>query len=100
MLTETHRWTAEGPALAFLPTNALTAGIDFVRYFASRAWMLEARGVVSQVSGEREAIQALQTNPVHYYQRPGTTTSGSTRTRRRSSATADRCSSAAPARAA
>jgi len=35
--------------------------------------MLEARGVVSQVSGEPEAIHALQTNPVHYYQRPGAT---------------------------
>jgi hypothetical protein len=72
MLTETHRWTS-GPALAFLPTNALTGGIDFVRYFANRAWTLEARGVFSQVSGEREAIHALQTNPVHYYQRPGAT---------------------------
>ncbi len=72
MLTETHRWI-DDPALAFLPTNALTAGIDFVRYFANRAWMLEARGVVSQVSGEPEAIHALQTNPVHYYQRPGAT---------------------------
>ncbi len=72
MLTETHRWNSD-PALAFLPTNALSGGIDLVHYFASRAWMLEARGIVSQVSGERAAIQALQTNPVHYYQRPGTT---------------------------
>jgi hypothetical protein len=35
--------------------------------------MLEARGILSHVTGKREAIQALQTNPVHYYQRPGTT---------------------------
>jgi hypothetical protein len=69
MLTETHRWNSD-PALSFLPTNALTGGIDLVHYFADRAWMLEARGVVSQVNGEPEAIQALQTSPVHYYQRP------------------------------
>ena len=70
MFTETHRWTSD-PTLAFLPTNASTAGIDFVQYFASRAWMLEARVVGSQVNGDREAIQALQMDPVHYYQRSG-----------------------------
>ncbi len=70
MLTETRRWTAD-PALSVLPTNAATAGIDFVQYFARRAFMLEARVVGSQVSGDREAIQALQTSPVHFYQRSG-----------------------------
>jgi hypothetical protein len=72
MLTETHRWISD-PALAFLPTNALSAGIDFVSFFANRAWTLEARGLVSQVRGAREAITALQTDPVHYYQRPDAT---------------------------
>lgn len=68
MVTQTHRSIGD-PQLGFLPANALTGGVDFARYFANRRWLLEARGLFSRVSGEREAILALQTNPVHYYQR-------------------------------
>jgi Domain of unknown function (DUF5916) len=69
MVTSTHRWVSD-PALAFLPTQAWTAGLDFTRYFDNRAWVLEARGAFSRVEGDREAIRALQTDAVHYYQRP------------------------------
>ena len=69
MLTSTHRWVNDS-ALAFLPTQATTAGVDFTRHFANRAWVLEASGVVSRVTGEPEAIRELQTSAVHYYQRP------------------------------
>jgi hypothetical protein len=69
MLTSTHRWVDDA-SLSFLPTQATTGGIDFTRYFADRAWVLEASGVVSHVTGDPEAIRALQTNAVHYYQRP------------------------------
>jgi hypothetical protein len=72
MLTSTHRWISDS-ALAFLPTQATTGGLDFVRYFANRAWVLEASGFLSRLSGDREAIRALQTNAVHYYQRPDAT---------------------------
>jgi len=70
MLTETRRAISD-PELAFLPTNALTGGVDFTRYFANRSWLLEASAFFSQVTGDRQAIRALQTNAVHYYQRPG-----------------------------
>ncbi len=69
MLTSVHRWTSD-PALAFLPTQSTTGGMDFTRYFGNRSWVLEASGVFSHVTGDREAITALQTNAVHYYQRP------------------------------
>ncbi len=69
MLTSTHRWISD-PALEFLPTQAWTGGVDFVRYFSDRYWVLDARGVASNVGGDRQAIFALQTNAVHYYQRP------------------------------
>lgn len=69
MLTETHRGVSD-PELAFLPTNAFTGGVDFTRYFANRSWVLDATGLFSQVTGDRQAIRALQTNAVHYYQRP------------------------------
>ena len=70
MMTSSHRWVSD-PSLAFLPTQATTGGVDFTRHFANRAWVLEANGAVSRVSGDREAILALQTSPVHYYQRVG-----------------------------
>jgi hypothetical protein len=69
MLTSTHRWI-DDPALAFLPDDAFTGGLDFVQYFANRAWALQAKGVFSQVKGDPAAILDLQTNPVHYFQRP------------------------------
>ena len=72
MVTSTHRWVND-PSLAFLPTQATTGGVDFTRYFDDRAWVLEANGVVSHVQGDPEAILALQTNAVHYYQRPDAT---------------------------
>jgi hypothetical protein len=69
MLTSTHRWISDS-ALAFLPSQATTGGVDFTRYFANRSWVLEGNGVVSHVTGDPAAILALQTNAVHYYQRP------------------------------
>ena len=70
MLTSTHRWADDAALASFLPTQATTGGIDFTRYFADRAWVLEASGVASHVTGDPAAILALQTNAVHYYQRP------------------------------
>jgi len=69
MLTSTHRWVDDA-ALSFLPTQATSGGLDFTRHFGNRAWVLEANGIVSHVTGEPEAIRELQTNAVHYYQRP------------------------------
>jgi hypothetical protein len=72
MLTSTHRWIDDS-ALATLPRNAVTGGLDFVQFFAGRTWTLQAKGVFSQVSGDPEAIHELQTNAVHYFQRPDAT---------------------------
>ena len=69
MVTSTRRWISD-PALESLPALGLTGGVDLTRHFANRSWLLEASGIFSRVSGDREAIQALQTNAVHYYQRP------------------------------
>ncbi len=69
MVTETHRSISD-PQLDFLPTNALTGGVDFIQYYSNRSWVLDAMAVMSQVNGDRQAIYALQTNAVHYFQRP------------------------------
>ena len=70
MLTSSHRWIRDA-SLAFLPTQATTGGIDVTRYFANRAWVIEASGAFSRVTGDPAAILALQRNAVHYYQRDG-----------------------------
>jgi hypothetical protein len=72
MLTSVHRWI-DDPSLAPLPRDAFTGGVDFVHFFANRAWVLEARGVFSQVRGDPVAILDLQNDPVHYFQRPDAT---------------------------
>ena len=70
MLTSTHRWIdgrrrsrscrrRRRPAASTSPATSPTA-----------SWVLEANGVASHVTGDPAAILALQTNPVHYYQRP------------------------------
>jgi hypothetical protein len=69
MLSSTHRWISD-TGLAFLPSQATTAGVDFAHYFANRSWLLEGNGILSHVTGDASAILALQTNAVHYYQRP------------------------------
>ncbi len=69
MLTSTRRWI-DDPALEFLPSNAVTGGVDFAQFFANRSWALHAKGVLSKVTGAPEAMLDLQTNPVHYFQRP------------------------------
>ena len=69
MLTSTHRWISD-PALAFLPNDAVTGGLDFEQYFSNRSWVLQGKGVFSHVTGDPEAILELQTGAVHYFQRP------------------------------
>jgi hypothetical protein len=69
MATSTHRWISDA-GLAFLPAQAATGGLDFTRYFANRSWLLQASALFSRLSGDREAIRTIQTNGVHYYQRP------------------------------
>jgi hypothetical protein len=72
MLTQTHRFI-DDPALAFLPSNAFTGGVDFSRYIDNRRWLVGASGVFSNISGDRRVIRERQTSAVHYYQRPDAT---------------------------
>jgi hypothetical protein len=70
MFTSTHRWISD-EALKFLPTQATTGGIDFVRFTGNREWMVALSGAASHVTGDASAISELQTRSVHYFQRPG-----------------------------
>jgi hypothetical protein len=69
MVTSTHRWISD-PALEFLPTQAWSGGVDASTSFGNRSWLVAAKLLASRVEGSRDAIRDLQTNPVHYFQRP------------------------------
>ena len=70
MVTSAHRWLPEDVVLHRLPADAFTGAVDATRFFANRSYVVEAKGVFSRITGDASAITALQTNPVHYYQRP------------------------------
>ncbi len=72
IVSSTHRWISD-QALAFMAHDAVTGGVDFVHYFAKRTYSIAAKLVVSDVRGSTDAIQSLETNAVHYYQRPDAT---------------------------
>jgi hypothetical protein len=73
MFTSTHRWLPDDPAVHRLATDAFTGAVDATRFFGDRAYVFEGKGVFSSISGDPSAILALQTNPVHNYQRPDAT---------------------------
>jgi hypothetical protein len=68
MVTATRR----SDALAFLPGTALSSGIDWDLRFRTR-YALTGYMVGSSVRGEPEAIQRVQENSRHYFQRPDIT---------------------------
>jgi hypothetical protein len=70
MFTSTHRWLPDEVALHRLPTDAFTGAVDATHFFANRSYVVEGKAVFSRITGDTSAIRALQTNPVHYYQRP------------------------------
>jgi hypothetical protein len=70
MVTSTHRWLPGDDALRRLPADAFTGAVDATHFFANRSYVVEGKGVFSRITGAQSAIRALQTNPVHYYQRP------------------------------
>jgi hypothetical protein len=69
MVTSTNR-VLDDSHLSFLNKNAITAGIDFLQYFNEREYFIDAKGIISHITGKPEAMLALQQNPLHYYQRP------------------------------
>ena len=70
MVTSTHRWIAD-PSLAFLPTPGdHREGSTSPATSPIASGCSTRRASAATSTGDPEAILALQTNPVHYYQRP------------------------------
>ena len=70
MLTLTRRKL--GDTLRFLPDTALSAGLDWDLRF-KKLYSVTGNLVGSHVHGDAEAIERLQENSRHYFQRPGLT---------------------------
>ena len=79
MFTSTHRWLPGGDALKRLPSDAFTGAVDATHFFANRSYVVEGKGVFSRIAGDASAIRALETDPVHYYQRPDANRLGANR---------------------
>jgi len=58
-------WTAP-----YLPASAYAAGVDFRHRFLRNQYELSGSLDQSRVQGSRSSMLALQTDAVHYYQRP------------------------------
>jgi hypothetical protein len=69
MLTAVDRandkWTA-----GYLPTSAYVAAVDFRHRFFRNTYEISGSLDESRVQGSTQAMAALQTDAVHYYQRP------------------------------
>src|SRR5262245_56218711 len=67
ILTTTHRKIVEG--VEFLPDSAVTGGVDYDWRLGKR-WGLNGYWAGSTVNGSTQAIEELQRNNVHSFQRP------------------------------
>ena len=59
------RWSSP-----YLPSSAYVGAVDFRHRFLSNKYEISGSFDQSRVQGSTAAIYALQTDPVHYYQRP------------------------------
>ena len=56
--------------LDFLPTDAVTGGLDANHYWNGRTWYVSGNAEFSTVKGAPESILLLQTSSARYFQRP------------------------------
>ncbi len=70
VLTHTYRSLDGDEGLAFLPSNALTGGLDFRHRFGGGNWETSGYALSSLVQGDSLAVRRLQLSPQRYYQRP------------------------------
>jgi len=69
MMTATNR-NIEDAQLGFLRRSAYAGGVDLQHSFLDRDYRLEARVFGSQLRGDAEAIDLVQTASARYFQRP------------------------------
>ncbi len=70
VFTSTNRARPDDGSLDFLRSDAYSGGIDARHRFADGAYQIRASFVGSHIQGPPQAIDRVQTSPVHYFQRP------------------------------
>ncbi len=70
VFTATDRSLPGTGSLSFLRSSAYTGGFDLRHRFHNGTYEFSGAFVGSMISGSREAIDSVQTSPVHYFQRP------------------------------
>lgn len=68
MFTGVQR-VAKTAELGRLPERALAGALDFQRFWSDRTYFLEAKTLFTRIEGSVDALQAVQTNSVHNFQR-------------------------------
>jgi hypothetical protein len=72
MFTSTNRFIGTSDSnLNFLPTDAVTGGLDLITRWKDKEFFIDAKLIGSYIKGSKEAITALQESSARYYQRPG-----------------------------
>lgn len=69
MLTAVNRALNQPYLEDFMARNVFTGGIDFTQYFMNRFFYVDAKLMGSSLHGSERAIEHVQRNAVHYYQR-------------------------------
>jgi hypothetical protein len=68
--TLVHRVLPSDGSFDFLPSSAVSTGVNFEHTWSDRAWALWGFAAGTHVSGSEEAMIRLQHSPAHYFQRP------------------------------
>ena len=70
IFTATNRSLPESGELDWLRRSAYTGGLDVRHRFGGNAYQVSGSVVGSRITGTPEALDEIQTSPVHYFQRP------------------------------
>ncbi|MCP4647346.1 MAG: hydrolase, partial [bacterium] len=73
MFSLVNRISADSAVEAFLPTEALTGGLDLLHYWDNKNYFAEAKVIGSHLQGSQDAILQKQLGPIHRFQRPDAT---------------------------
>jgi hypothetical protein len=70
MFSLVNRFSPSQVIKAYLPSMAVTGGLDFLHYWDNKNYYLEAKSIASQLRGSKEAILEKQLSHIHRFQRP------------------------------
>ncbi|MCK4750312.1 MAG: hypothetical protein KAT15_24820, partial [Bacteroidales bacterium] len=70
MFSLVNRFSPSPAIKAYLPSMAVTGGLDLLHYWDNKNYFLEAKTMGSQLRGSKESILEKQLSHIHRFQRP------------------------------